>query len=64
MGALNRATQAWVEREYHRSQHSEIGTTPLACPRYLEGPNVARECPSVTELSRAFHSRHWMQDNP
>ena len=52
LGALNRATQAWVEREYHRSRHSEIGTTPLA--RYLEGPSVARECPSVTELSRAF----------
>ncbi len=30
LGALNRATQAWVEREYHRSRHSEIGTTPLA----------------------------------
>ena len=52
LGALNRATQAWVEREYHRSRHSEIDTIPLA--RYLEGPNVARECPSVTELSRAF----------
>jgi hypothetical protein len=52
LGDLNRATQAWVEREYHRSQHSEIGTTPLA--RYLAGPSVARECPSVTELSRAF----------
>ncbi|RRN85919.1 MAG: IS481 family transposase, partial [Acidithiobacillus ferrooxidans] len=52
LGALNRATQAWVEREYHRARHSEIGTTPLAC--YLEGHSVARECPSVTELSRAF----------
>ncbi len=33
---LNLATQAWVEQEYHRSQHGEIGTTPLA--RYLEAP--------------------------
>ena len=26
---LNRATQAWVEHEYHRSTHSETGQTPL-----------------------------------
>ncbi|MBU2823657.1 transposase, partial [Acidithiobacillus ferrooxidans] len=52
LDTLNRATQAWVEREYHRTLHREIGTTPLT--RYLEGPSVARECPAVTDLSRAF----------
>jgi transposase InsO family protein len=33
---LNRATQAWVEQEYHRTVHGELGKTPLQ--RYLEGP--------------------------
>jgi putative transposase len=49
---LNRATQAWVEQEYHRTLHSEIGTTPLE--RYLAGPNVGRECPSSDDVRAAF----------
>lgn len=49
---LNEAAQAWVELEYQRSVHSEIGTTPLQ--RYLAGPNVSRECPSAAALSAAF----------
>jgi transposase InsO family protein len=49
---LNQATQAWVEQEYHRTLHSEIGATPLA--RYLAGPNVRRDCPAVAELAAAF----------
>ena len=49
---LNQATQAWVEQEYHRSVHSEIGETPLS--RYLAGPNVARPCPGSFELLGAF----------
>jgi transposase InsO family protein len=49
---LNEATQAWLEMEYHRAIHSETGQTPLA--RFLEGPSVARECPSVEELRQAF----------
>lgn len=49
---LNQATQAWVEREYHRSIHSELGQTPLA--RYLAGPTVRRECPPAATLSAAF----------
>ena len=49
---LNQATQAWVEQEYHRTLHSEIGTTPLA--RYLAGPNVRRDCPTTAELAAAF----------
>ena len=49
---LNRATQAWVEQEYHRTEHSEIGATPLA--RYLAGPNVRRDCPAPTVLADAF----------
>jgi putative transposase len=49
---LNQATQAWVEQEYHRIHHSEIGTTPLA--HYLAGPNVRRDCPGSAVLSAAF----------
>ena len=52
LALLNQATQAWVEQEYHRSEHSEIGTTPLR--RYLDGPNVSRDCPGTTALASAF----------
>jgi len=49
---LNRATQAWVEQEYHRRVHSETGQTPLE--RWIAGPSVGRECPSSDALRRAF----------
>ena len=49
---LNEATQAWVEYEYNRKVHSELGCTPLE--RFLEGPYVGRECPPSDELRRAF----------
>jgi hypothetical protein len=49
---LNRATQAWVEQEYHRRIHSETGQTPL--DRWLAGPSLGRPCPSSDELRRAF----------
>jgi hypothetical protein len=40
LDALNEATQAWVEQEYHRTVHTELEVTPLA--RYLGGPSVAQ----------------------
>jgi putative transposase len=49
---LNEATQAWVEQEYHRTEHSELKATPLA--RYLGGPSVARPCPDSGVLRDAF----------
>ncbi len=49
---LNRATQAWVEQEYHQRVHGETGQGPLA--RWLAGPSVGRPCPSSDELRRAF----------
>jgi len=52
LDVLNLATQAWCEQEYHRTRHSEIGTTPLA--HYLAGPSVARPCPAVAVLSASF----------
>ena len=51
---LNKITQAWVEQEYHRTQHAEIGTCPLN--RYLDSPNVGRDCPDSKTLRRAFRS--------
>ncbi len=52
LALLNRATLAWVEREYHRSAHSETGQTPLE--RWLAGPSVGRPAPSLDELRFAF----------
>jgi putative transposase len=49
---LNRATQAWVEQEYHHRVHGETGQTPLA--RWLDGPSLGRPCPSSDALRRAF----------
>jgi hypothetical protein len=39
LGALNDATQAWVEHEYNRKVHSEIGEAPIT--RFLAGPDVS-----------------------
>lgn len=52
LALLNEATQAWVEHDYNRSPHSEIGTTPLE--RALTGPSVARIAPGPAELRAAF----------
>ncbi len=49
---LNESTIAWVEFEYHRKLHSELGETPLA--RYLKSPNVGRPCPDTPALKNAF----------
>jgi putative transposase len=51
---LNTATQAWVEEEYQRKEHSEIRESPLA--RYLRGPSVGRDCPGSDALRRAFRT--------
>ena len=49
---LNHATQAWVEMEYNRARHSEIGEAPAE--RFLRGPDVGRPSPSADELRLAF----------
>lgn len=51
---LNRATQAWIEEEYHRATHSETKQTPLE--RWRAGPSVGRACPSSDELRRTFRT--------
>lgn len=52
--ALNDATLAWVEREYHRAEHSELGCAPLT--RAMAGPDVSRACPDATTLRHAFRA--------
>ena len=54
LSQLNEATQAWVEMEYNRKVHSELGTSPL--DRYLKVKDVGRPCPSSEELLLAFTS--------
>ena len=49
---LNHATQAWVEMEYHRKLHDEIGQSPLQ--RFLEGRSVGRDSPDALVLRQAF----------
>ncbi len=51
---LNDATLPWVEMEYNRSKHRELGCTPLA--RFLQGPDVARESPDAETLRRTFRA--------
>lgn len=51
---LNEATISWVEFEYHRKIHRELGTTPLNC--YLEGLNVGRPCPDTANLRSSFRA--------
>lgn len=50
---LNEASYAWVEFEYQRTVHRELGgATPLE--RFTTGASVLRECPGSEELRRAF----------
>jgi transposase InsO family protein len=52
LGELNDATQAWVEGDYNRARHSELGRSPV--DRLLAGPSVGRDSPSSETLRRAF----------
>jgi len=54
LGALNDATQAWVEHEYNRKVHSEIGEEPIS--RFRAFPNVSRPSPDSATLRLAFTS--------
>lgn len=49
---LNDLTTAWVEIEYNRKVHSELGTPPTE--RFLAGPSVLQPSPSPNELRAAF----------
>lgn len=52
LSLLNKATQAFVEQEYHHKDHGELNCSPMA--RYLSGPNVGRQSPNSETLRRAF----------
>jgi transposase InsO family protein len=52
LATLNQATQAWIEGEYQRTEHSETRQTPL--DRWLAGPSVGRVAPSIDDLRLAF----------
>jgi hypothetical protein len=49
---LNHVTQAWLEIEYNRSVHREIGCSPAT--RLARAPDVLRESPSSDALRAAF----------
>lgn len=49
---LNQATQAWVEIEYNRRVHREIGCSPAT--RFANAPEVLRPSPSSDALREAF----------
>ncbi len=49
---LNQATQAWVEIEYNRRVHREIGCAPAT--RFAAAPDVLRPSPSSDALRVAF----------
>ncbi|MBM3957383.1 MAG: IS481 family transposase, partial [Gemmatimonadetes bacterium] len=49
---LNDATQAWVELEYNRKKHDELGCSPLE--RLLERVSVARPAPDAETMRLAF----------
>lgn len=55
LGALNEATLAWVEMEYNRKLHSELGSSPLAV--YLQPSDLGRPAPSTQALEEAFTVR-------
>jgi len=49
---LNEATLAFVELEYNRNRHSELGCAPIE--RFLKDRNVLRDSPPSEELRRCF----------
>jgi len=52
LAQLNEATLAWVELEYNRKVHCELGQSPLS--KFLAIKNVGRPCPESRKLHEAF----------
>ena len=52
LAQLNEATLAWVEMEYNRKPHSELGMSPGQC--YRQHKDVGRPCPPSEQLRLAF----------
>jgi len=49
---LNEASQAWLEIEYNRTVHRELGMSPVG--RFSKAPDVLRSSPSSQALREAF----------
>jgi len=49
---LNDATQAWVELEYNRKAHAELGQSPLAA--YQQSHDIGRPAPDAAAVALAF----------
>jgi hypothetical protein len=54
---LNDATVAWLEMEYNRRPHEEIGCAPL--DRFVGERDVGRPCPPSEALRDAFRQKAW-----
>jgi hypothetical protein len=52
LGFLNQATAAWVELEYNKRRHSELGISPLE--KMLTGKDVSRKSPPMSILQQRF----------
>ena len=52
LAQLNEATQAWVELEYNKKVHSELGRRPV--DSYINDRSLGRESPSSEALRLAF----------
>ena len=52
LDTLNDITQAWVEGDYNKRLHREIGSSPLR--RFLDAPDVGRDAPDSKTLRQAF----------
>jgi len=52
LALLNEASLAWMELEYNRALHSELGCAPY--DRFVGSKNVSRPCPGSAELKAAF----------
>ena len=52
LALLNEATQPWVEFDYNRKPHSELGVAPM--DRWLNDKRAGRECPSSETLRKSF----------
>src|SRR5215472_14316941 len=52
---LNQRLWVWVEQVYHRSEHDNLGTTPLL--RWQRDIESVRQLPPATDLRRLFFHR-------
>ena len=52
LNMINQATQAWIEKNYHHTVHSETKQTPI--DRFLDGNDLGRPSPGSHQLKEVF----------